>query len=222
MPPDASAQGSYQYLLNGEATQVTERWSRQQQADGRCLLSSNRCAPGIDIDVQALLLGGLVKQCDVMWRAADGFTVQAGYVLGGRRLSVSRRQERADVETLEFDLGSEDDALLSPLMRIYAGPVIARLLDAGGQGTVVVPAIGDPVDRDGLLRPAIGLRQARLLQDEVEISMAGNTVSCRLCEYTGDQYGPGTQFWLGEGGLLLRYEWRQSPQQLWQVNLQPD
>jgi hypothetical protein len=221
MLPDVPPQGSYQYLLNGAATQVTEHWSRQSRAGGDYLLSSERSAPGIDIEVIATLCDGVVKQCELVWRAADGFTVQAEYVLADRRLLVSRQQQ-ARLETLEFDLGGEDVALLSPLMRIYAGPVIARLLDAGGQGTVVVPAIGNPADRDGLLRPAIGLRKARLLQDGVEISMFGNTVSCRLCEYTGDQYGPGTQFWLGEGGLLLRYEWRQSPQQLWQVNLQPD
>jgi hypothetical protein len=42
-----------------------------------------------------------------------------------------------------------------------------------------------------------------------------------VCEYQGDQYAAGTQFWLDEDDLLLRYTWQQSPAQFWDVRLKP-
>ena len=98
----------------------------------------------------------------------------------------------------------------------------ARPLEQGGRGVVVLPFIGNPALTSRLLLPVSSERQARVLETDAELELAGASVRCRRCEYLGDQYGPGTEFWLAEDKLLLRYQWRQSPQQHWDIWLQRD
>ena len=105
-------------------------------------------------------------------------------------------------------------------MRIYAGPLIARLLAMGGQGAVLLPFIGDPADEERLLRPQVSQRQASVLENDVELQLGGADFRCRVCEYSGDQYAPGTRFWLAEDDLLVRYRWQQAQDQQWDVWLQ--
>jgi hypothetical protein len=211
--------GSYQYLLNGEPTAITETWSRLRQACGQVIISSTREAPGITIAVTATANAGLVGNCELSWTTAAGLSIKAEYILQGTALSVVRRQGDGPAERTEIELEESGPLLLSPLMRIYTGPVIAGLLASGGQGTVIVPAIGNPDDESALLRPRISQRQARVLEPWVELDRDGAIAYCRVCKYTGDQYGAGSRFWLAEDETLLRYQWQQAPGQLWDVRL---
>jgi hypothetical protein len=43
-----------------------------------------------------------------------------------------------------------------------------------------------------------------------------------VCEYTGDQYAPGTLFYLDREDRLLRYRWQQEEGQDWDVWLMPE
>ena len=182
-------------------------------------ISSTRQAPGITIEVIATLNAGLVANFELSWRTAAGLSMQAEYALHGPTLHTMRRQDENPAEHTEMTLEGDGPFLLSPLMRIYTGPVISRLLEYGGQGTVIVPAIGDPDDVNALLRPHFSQRQARVLESRIELITGDTTVYCKLCEYTGDQYATGSQFWLGLDEVLLRYQWRQSPDLLWRVSL---
>jgi len=214
--------GSYCYLLNGEAAAIDERWQRHRLSPGAWRVTGSRRAGGIEIAVSALEAGGIVSRFEVAWRAGAG-GLWAAYTLLGDRVAVSRRSGTGPARSESIPFPPDTGApLLSPLLRVFTGPLIARLLERGGNGLVVLPSIADPADSGTLLRPLASERRARLVQDDAELSIAGVPTPCRRCEYLGDQYGPGTQFWLGPDDTLLRYQWRQSPDQLWDVWLEPD
>ena len=216
MPEPATSSGRYEYLLNGVATAIEEAWSCRDIAGGGQQLNSYRRTPGVEINVAAQVHRGLVKDCEFDFKSSSGIYIVTRYAMRGNTLAVSRSENEAPFEDFELDLG-EQGALLFPLMRIYTGEVIAALLDSGGRGQVVVPDITRPDDASQLLRPLVSTREAALLADS-----AGGLPNSRACEYTGDQYGPGSCFWLGEDNTLLAYCWQQSPEQLWEVNLKTD
>ena len=64
-------------------------------------------------------------------------------------------------------------------------------------------------------------RRASILEDSIALDIDGVAVPCRLCEYTGEQYGTGSRFWLDGRETLLRYQWQQGPAQHWDIWLQP-
>ena len=214
--------GSYQYLLNGVPMDIAESWRRRGRAPGEWSISSQRSAGGVEITVEASVVAGLVTAFVVAWQD-KAITLQADYTLLANRVCVERSRNGCDSESLDIPLHNDRPApLLSPLMRIFAGPLIAQLLDRKGRGEVLVPAIGDPGAAQTLLTPLLSERSARVVEDNVMLASDGLSRSCRLCEYQGDQYGPGTQFWLDEDNLLLRYRWQQSTQQQWDVWLRRD
>jgi len=216
--PDLSS-GRYEYLLNGEPTAIRESWTREKLADSLQRWSSTRHAPGVELSVQASVRDGGVYAFEVNWQAAGGDAIRAHYALTDDHLRYQRWQADISVDIEETPLPGEGISVLSPLMRVFTGPVIARLLQAGGEGTVILPAIGEPENTQALLRPQISQRQARVLQAQAQLELGAGSRSCRVCEYQGDQYAAGTQFWLDEDDLLLRYTWQQSPAQLWDVRL---
>ena len=224
--PDCSANNSadhgvYHYLLNGEAQAITEVWERRRLPSGEWLVQSSRRVPGLDIRVEARLTEGLVTGCELQWLAQGQDALIGSYTLNDNSLLVSRSDGAQALanENIEFD-ASTATPLLSPLLRVFVGPVISRLLETEGLGQVVVPFIGDASARERLLRPQVSERRARVLTEGVTLQLAGADFSCRLCEYQGDQYGPGTRFWLAEDQLLLRYQWQQAPDQQWDVWLE--
>ncbi len=105
-------------------------------------------------------------------------------------------------------------------MRIFTGPLIARLLEQGGVGEIVLPNIGDPADTENLLRAQSSERTARLVAQEQLHCADGVDRLSRRCEYTGDQYKAGSRFWLGADDVLERYRWQQSEDLRWDVWLQ--
>jgi hypothetical protein len=217
---DFSDSGVYHYLLNGQATQIREHWQRHRQSTGEWLVTSGRSAPGVNIDVEARMTEGLVTQFEVLWQADDRPERRAHYTQQDDAVEVVRTEGTLTERELVSLGSSKATALLSPLMRIYAGPLITRLLAMGGQGAVVLPFIADPADEERLLRPQVSQRQARVLEKDVELSLGGADFRCRVCEYSGDQYAVGTRFWLAEDDLLVRYQWQQAQDQQWDVWLQ--
>lgn len=215
--------GVYHYRLNAQDTAIEERWQRYRHASGEWQVRSSRRVPGLELRVDARLSAGLVSRFDVAWCQAGGPQLRAEYDLVADRV-VARRclaPQPATTEDLVF-AGSATPPLLFPLMRIFTGPLIAGLLRGGGRGAVVLPFIVDPADHARLLRPVLSEREARVVEEGVELELAGARQQCRRCEYLGDQYGTGDRFWLGPDDLLVRYQWQQSAQQHWDVYLQRD
>ncbi len=204
----AIEQGEYRYFLNGRSTAVRESWSRVVGNAGDWTVESERRAPGVHLAVRARGEGRRVRDFAVTWESTAIGSLAADYRPAEHGLSV-RRWRGSTVESLRPACPPE--ALLSPLMRVFAGPLIAEILASGGTAIVVVPDIRNPADPLGLLRPLVSERSARLVADDGQF---------REVDYQGDLYGPGTRFWLGPDDLLQRYCWRQSEQQEWDVRLE--
>ena len=89
-----------------------------------------------------------------------------------------------------------------------------------------MPWIADPEDADRFLRLHISERRARALEAGVSDGVDGFR-DCTCYEYTGDQYGPETCFWIDGNADLLAYRWRQtagpgaakSGEVLWEISL---
>jgi hypothetical protein len=218
------ASGSYRYLLNGQPMAVAESWRIEGELATQCQISSLRAAPGVEIEVTAQVSKGKVQRFTCTWRSDVEEAISAQYVLQADRVLVTwRGTESAKEEVIEVlhdSVGSPP--LLFPLMRIFSGPLIARILNLGGVGNVVLPDINDPGAPERLLRPLSTQRRARVIESDAVLSLEGVDLACRRCEYTGDQYGAGSHFWLGQDDLLLRYQWQQSDQHQWDVRLQRD
>ena len=199
---------------------MTEPWARQVLPTGQHRVTSARRAPGIEIAVDAVFGDGLVRSCVITWQS-DVVSVEADYVWRGNMLECRRIQDgcAADEQQLACDQGAS--LLLFPLMRIFTGPLISRLLDNGGTGQVVVPDIRQPDDSHSLLLPLVSRRDANILESDAALDIDGGKLPCRLCEYTGGQYGSGSRFWVAEDETLLRYQWQPSSGQHWDVWLQP-
>lgn len=211
--------GAYEYRLNGALTPIRERWLRRRREGGGWLITSSRNAPGVELAVEATADAGRVTDFEVNWRGEGQPGITACYSLLPDRVSVTRSRGGQVTERREIEIAPGLQApLLSPLMRIFAGPLIARLLENGGAGAVIVPDIRDPQAPETLLLPLLSERQAELMDADSALLVEGVSVPCRRCSYHGDQYRPGTQFWLGANDVLLRYEWRQA-QQHWDVRL---
>ena len=218
------ASGNYHYLLNGQAMQVTESWKTEGELASHCQIFSQRSAPGVDIEVTAQLSAGIVENFTSTWRAGSEEPISAVYSLKPDRVQISWRGASSTAEEAIkiFHDSAISQALLFPLMRIFTGPLIARLLQQGGEGAVVLPNITSPEDKEQLLRPLCTQRSARIIGDEVLVSPDGVSTNCRCCEYTGDQYTADSRFWLREDDLLQRYQWQQADNKHWDVWLQSD
>ncbi len=217
---DQPESGSYHYFLNGEKTAVEEDWSIEPLPGGECLVRSSRRAGGIEISVEARRVADELLGCQVRWQSVNGPDLFAIYELRPDVLRVTVEGPGAECEELELPVGSPgQQPLLAPLMRVYAGPVIASLLARGGEGTVIVPDISNPGDPSTLLRPLVSVRSARLLLAET-LRYEGREYRCQCCEYLGDPYSEGARFWLADDQRLVRYQWQQAPDKLWDVWVQ--
>lgn len=219
MPDPQLIRGRYVYRLNGEPAPIEESWQRRRIDENHWEIESSRIAGDVSIRVRATSNSLGVRECRVQWRQQRD--IEAHYVLSGQslRFSIGDGAGQSAVQDIALE---RQPAMLFPLMRIFAGPVIARLLATGAQGLVVLPELGVPEDDDQLLRPRLSERSARLVGNEV-LDVAGMGLqSCQCCQYLGDQYDDAARFWLGSDKLLLRYQWQQSPSQAWDVSLQLD
>lgn len=220
---DLKKSGRYVYSLNGEAMDIKEEWSIESGPSGEQLCQSRRQAPGIEIAVSSAGNETRVERFEVEMisqKSSARFTVWSSFEWTERGLVVRRKVNEAPVEVdTQAIEKSSARPLLSPLMRIYAGPLIANILDSGGCADVVVPFIADPEDTGRLLQAVTSERRARLLGSE-PFEIEGCEVVARCCEYVGDQYAPGTRFWLGPDNRLLRYSWLQTGTGEWDVRLQ--
>ncbi|MEH6580340.1 MAG: hypothetical protein V7754_00285 [Halioglobus sp.] len=217
------ASGSYQYLLNGRPAPVEESWRYEGDLAGECRIFGQRVAIGVEIEVSALMCQGKVLQFDTLWRGNSAGIITAHYRQRDDGLSVNWSGAGSDrEEVIEIRHETEDsEPLLFPLMRIFTGPLIARLVEQGGAGRVILPNIENPAAPEVLLRPQVSERKASIIEEDKLTFGDGSEVLCRCCEYTGDQYSADSRFWLGPDDMLQRYQWQQTVDQRWDVWLQP-
>jgi hypothetical protein len=195
---------------------VEEGWCIAQGAGDHLLCKSWRRAPGVEIQADAQLNDGMPVSCELGWFGAQD--IKVSYRLAGTQWNIERSINGSAVKHFVLD-AQKATHLLFPLMRIYTGPLIARILQLGGEAHVVVPDITEPDNSNNLLKPRCSSRKARLLDAAAELELDGKLYLCRQCEYTGDQYEAGSLFWLGNNNRLLRYCWQQGKDQQWEVSL---
>ncbi len=211
--------GGYVYLLNGQPAPVEETWLRRRTGDDCWEIKSSRLAGDVSIHVQAVSNDRGVKRCRIQWRLQRSLEAQYEMLEQHLRFSMVEDDQAGSVQ--ELPLGF-DTASLFPLMRIFSGPVISRLLAGRGDGLVVLPEIGVPEDDDALLRPRFSRRQARVLDEQMLDVPGAGELACVCCQYLGDQYDDSARFWLSPDNLLVRYTWRQSQEHAWDVSLRLD
>jgi hypothetical protein len=216
----ASTYGRYHYLLDGDPAPIEEHWSRKARAGGGWFIRSVRNAGDIALTVNAECESGLVLQCNVEWKASGQLPISAFYRLEEDGVSVIRQ---CGDEVTERDMFPADGEgrlpLMLPLLRIFTGSVISRLLN-DGERAVLVPSIVDPQDHASLLNPRLGNRAAAIVQAGQQAQLFGRDYKCQLCAFTGEQYGDDSQFWIGEDETLLRYVWPQPGVGTWDVRLE--
>ena len=217
----ASQYGRYRYLLDGAPTAVEEHWSRKPRAGGGWFIRTERVATGVTLTVNAECEAGLVRQCQVEWLADGHEPVRAMYRNDNNGVSVVRQLGDEPPHSQVFSADEQGRLpLVLPLLRIFTGPVIKRLLNRGGEGDVLVPSIVDPQNYGTLLNPRLSQRWATLQSQGQEINLGGRNYLASCCAFTGDQYDDDTQFWLSEDETLLRYVWQQPGVGTWDVRLE--
>lgn len=214
--------GVYHYFLNDRPAGVIEPWEVRASEDGAARVKVSRDATrsfGIELEVEADLRDGLVSRFSVRFASSRGPVRRAWaeYAVEGERLRIEREVDevRAPAEVEPWPPG----VLLAPLMRIFAGPVIANLLARKG-GLVLVPRIDCPDDRRLILSRQIETRQAAVIGRDV-LRLAGRELTTRLCSYTSSRYPSDARFWLDERDTLVRYRWQEAPGSVWDVVLLP-
>jgi hypothetical protein len=212
--------GSYSYSLNGAPAAITETWCIETLANERRITVSERHAPqyGSRLRVEALESEGRITRFEVAWANSGQGAVpdaRATYIAHPEAVEVSRFVEgRATAETYPVN----GPLVISPLLRIFMGPVI-RQVAALGQGrpvNVLAPWILDPADRDRLLTPKFEPRSARRLGADT-VPLGASRRPADKYTYVGETYDDTAEFWLDDSGLLLGYRFTQNQIGQWEV-----
>ena len=222
-----TVEGSYTYARNGEPVAVEERWERVTTSARETIVrSTRRTANGTTINVEAACVDGLVSSATIEWVSTGPVlrrTVRYDLANDTFRWSLGHddadRDDRDDcdgaVENVEPEIALPPGALLSPLLRVFQGPVIAAVARIG-MGAVVVPFLHDPSDRARLLSPTIEERTARLV--EAGVGGVDSSRAIDMYTYESSVYDGNACFWLDrETKHLVRYRFRQGADQ-WEVS----
>jgi hypothetical protein len=222
------ASGVYVYFLNEQPTGVTESWSiHRLPDDSYCTRAERdaRAAFGTTIRVEAfsqtpLATDDLQRFTVTQYNANHAATsdVRAEYLFANQTAIVTRSVNGQVMPSEELSLPA--NTVVSPLMRVFLGPVIRQVLAHGnGQPVpVLVPSLEQMLDPETLLRPLFDFRQAALLGTE-DIEVDGRWLPARRFQYLSNHYDAESQFWLDETDLLLRYRFVQSSEQIWDTRL---
>ncbi len=210
--------GSYYYQCNQEAAGVEEHWQVDRSSSTQLILSRREVpAMGIRLEVNSAESAGDYTQCIVQWQIdqpENSLHLQANYEFLPDQLRVTRHMGAQQEQRSE----PIDGFVFSPLMRIYNGAAI-RALQERGPSRVLTPWIRDHQQQNKMLWPLYSERKVELLGEEY-ISVDGVDLPCQKFEYSGGEYGAGTQFWLDEHDVMTRYSWQQDPKTRWDVLLQ--
>ena len=212
IPANASlrAQGVYKYACNGQPTGVREPWRIDELSDGALLVNVERDARAFGTTIllaavcHAPLAALSFRRIEIL--LTNEHETRALYEFAGQVITFTRTVDDGAPQRETFSL--LDNAVVSPLMRVFLGATIQQVA-ARGQGDavpVLVPALENLQDTERLLRPTFDQRRAVRQGD-----------GC--WQYLGERYDEQSQFWLDASGLLIRYRFQQSADTVWQVEL---
>jgi hypothetical protein len=203
--------GRFDYFLGGEKQPLTETF----EIDGS-LVTSRRQAPdfGVDLTVRAVYLNDGAIDGGAALGASPagvsiGLTMPNVTVTAEYRRTDDRMRVLRTVDGHAFEDEVSGPALLLPLLRIYAGPVVRALGVVGTDGApVCVPDIRPGTAPTDLLAPVVDARTAELVE-------AGHGAT--TYRVVGGSYESGAEFTLDAAGLLTQYRWDQEGVGAWLV-----
>jgi hypothetical protein len=213
-------QGRYSYSCDGSDVGVDERFEVIPETRG-VLVVSSRAAQGTRLSVDAVFLRDGAVEATFLWGSdLAGTAAHASVVHHWDGASVTARGE---VDGVAVDVRQEASrASYFPLMRVFSGRTLLRLLtaaEAGGDGIdVVTPDIRDPKAVDRWLLPLLDHRRIASSRSTT-LEVDGVERACREVEYLGGSYDQAASVWVDDGGLLLRYTWDQPGVGSWDVRL---
>ena len=214
MTDDAS--GRYVYLCDGDAVPVDETFAIASQERG-LVVSSVRTAPGTRLDVETVYApdGGTIAS--LTWASGVEGTTPAASVT--YRLTAEGGGLLTDTAGSQHLIEMPADASFFPLMRVFSGRSLAKVVAGGDAGAAVLtPDIRDPRATERWLLPLVDQRRAAAVV-EGTLEVDGVHHACRIIEYLGGSYDQPATVWLDSGGLLLRYTWDQPGVGAWDVRL---
>jgi hypothetical protein len=213
----AATRGRYTYVCDGRPVPVDETFAVVPQTRG-LLVSCARTAPGTSMLVD--VVHGPQTEATFTWTselAATAAHAQVVHTWDGAHLHAHGTVE---------GVGAFDETVAAPgasyfpLMRVFSGRTLLRLIDAGADGVdVMTPDIRDPKELDRWLRPLLDHRRVGAV-DDTTLDVDGAVRPCRVVEYLGGSYDAPARVWVDDGGLLLRYTWEQPGVGDWDVRVE--
>ena len=213
--------GSYSYLRNGVATGIRESWSIDQPTSDKLIIRAERDAAVFGSRIKVEAFGpnlSDITQFRIDWaNNTPGAvkTAQAIYTIDQSMIQVWRMIDGVESNDL---ITRPPNLVISPLMRVFYGAMLAKLSAARDVCPVLVPWIHQPNHAQLLLSAQLDPRQAKLVA-QTEIDVAGHRHRVKRYEYVGGNYTADSQFWVNEAGLLVRYTFCQTPDLTWDVLL---
>lgn len=102
--------------------------------------------------------------------------------------------------------------LVSSVLNVFQGQIIATLSSLGGRGIVFTPALTIPHDSMTILTPVWEMRSTQYLRTELL-----DAVPCKVFSFKGSGYDETAHFWLSTAQQLIRYTFDD-----WEVQLIAD
>lgn len=207
--------GEYIYYENDVRQPISEHWLQSENNQGDTVIRSWRQAgDSVRLSAYAEYRDGRRVLASLCWEEGD-CRIHADYDLMAGSCYWQRGDSERWFDSEKLELES---VLVYPLMRIFTGEIIRDIANNNGSDNIVVPDIRPDTLTADKLKPLLSGREVRLIaEDELAVSGGVETASC--WEFTGDQYTPGSKFYLDINDRLLRYCWSQSERSHWRVEL---
>ncbi len=211
-------QGVYQYWLNGVLADVRETFRIELSAGLPTVITAERNSPTFSsyIAVNARYKQGKLNYFDVAWQNESQNAVRvavATYHFQQNHVSVTRR---LDVVSFQEEIPLPKEYSVLPLLRVFAGKAIRDTVNRSLP--VFVPNIQNPADKQNLLQLEPDIRLASHLSEENYL-LNGVEHPVSKYHFMSNQYDQSAIFWVGNYDLLFKYEWRQTQDAFWQVQL---
>lgn len=214
-------EGTYKYFLNDEPTGIIETFSVQNLPDGKIKTISERDASvfGTKIFVETIQSNSVFEKVKIKMlnqNNSDLANVRATYEFSESSFQFKRQinENKTDKETLELP----ENFIVFPLIRCFQGETILHVAENKSFSNVLVPSIENPEDTNTLLKPTFDERTAEFIKKET-IQIKEKTINTSVYKYLSKHYSEDSKFWIDENGLLLKYVFHQSENQIWKIEL---
>lgn len=209
--------GTYHYWMNGRQVDITEtfRFFLNERSDS--VIEAEHIAPAFDsrIASQAFYKNERISHFEIEWQNNNVNAVKyasAHYQFTSDTIIVDRNiDEQAFRETLPMP----EVFVVLPLLQVFIGKAVHETLELGhgNRIPVLTPITRDPNDKVQLLALELDMRSVNHIGHEV-IIVNNENFSADIFNFTSN-----SKVWIAENDILLKHEWEEHPNQLWEAKL---